>query len=365
MTRNRTLIYFFLIIGSLACLVIFSIIVLLVLRVSRSAGFSPESPNPPLIFPTGSSETNPPTPLNPTLITPQVLETPSQQSTKAANLPAPSGKIAFTCQIFKDSRYNQICLMNADGSNSHRLTTEDEFDHIYPSLAPDGQSLVFSANMTGGYEIYSLDWQGNQAQVTDEKLEGKFGAFAPEISPDGKSIVYARIASDKDKSIWILDRASGQTHWVFGSIDSGGWDPSWSPDGTRILFMSDRSGSDQLHTIAVDGSDIRQITDMPDLRGRNDWSPDGYTIGTYVGGPWTREIVLMNPDGSNIRYLTDGGNNLAPSFSPDGQWVAMTSYKDNYQEINGCEIYIIRIDGSDLRRLTDNDYCDWQPRWGP
>jgi TolB protein len=255
--------------------------------------------------------------------------------------------------------------MNADGSNSHRLTTEDDFDHIYPALAPDGQSLVFSANMTGGYEIYSLDWQGNQVQVTDEKLEGNFGAFAPEISPDGKSIVYARIVSDKDKSIWILDRASGQTHWVFGSLDSGGWDPSWSPDGTRILFMSDRSGSDQLHTIAVDGSDIKQITDMQDLRGRNDWSPDGSTIGTYVGGPWTREIVLMNPDGSNIRYLTNGGNNLAPSFSPDSQWVAMTSYKDNYQEINGCEIYIIRFDGSDLRRLTDNDYCDWQPRWGP
>jgi TolB protein len=275
------------------------------------------------------------------------------------------GKIVFTCQLLKDSRYNQICMMNPDGSNHQRLTTEDAFDHIYPSLAPDGQSVVFSSNQTGGYEIYSLDWSGNQVQLTDEQQAGTAGAFAPEISPDGQSLVYARVLSDSDKSIWISDRAGGQARWVFGTPGAGGWDPSWSPDGSRILFMSDRTGSNQLHTIAVDGSDLKQITDLEDLRGRNDWSPDGSVVATYIGKPWLREVVLMDADGSNLRYLTKDGNNLAPSFSPDGGWVAVTSYKDLYQDNNGCEIYILRMDGSDMRRLTDNDYCDWQPRWGP
>jgi tricorn protease len=74
----------------------------------------------------------------------------------------------------------------------------------------------------------------------------------------------------------------------------------------------------------------------------------------------------MNADGSNARQLTpSGGNSQGPSFSPDGKWVAFTAYFDNYGEDHGCEIYVIRVDGTDLRRLTNNGYCDYQPRWGP
>jgi Tol biopolymer transport system component len=73
----------------------------------------------------------------------------------------------------------------------------------------------------------------------------------------------------------------------------------------------------------------------------------------------------MTADGLNARALSPlGGNSQGPSFSPDGQWITFTSYFDHYGEDNGCEIYIIRTDGADLRRLTDNDYCDYQPRWG-
>jgi TolB protein len=84
-----------------------------------------------------------------------------------------------------------------------------------------------------------------------------------------------------------------------------------------------------------------------------------------VGPTWEREIILFDVDGLNVRQITDGGNNLAPSFSPDGQWLAFTSYRDLYQDPHGCEIYIMRVDGSQITRLTANDYCDWQPRWGP
>ncbi len=54
-----------------------------------------------------------------------------------------------------------------------------------------------------------------------------------------------------------------------------------------------------------------------------------------------------------------------PSFSPDGRWVAFTAYLDKYGDAFGCEIYIMRVAGKDRRRLTNNDYCDYQPRWGP
>jgi len=100
------------------------------------------------------------------------------------------------------------------------------------------------------------------------------------------------------------------------------------------------------------------------IRGRNDWSPDGQTLSTYIGSAWDRDIYTFDLNGENVRQLTDGFGNLAPSFSPDGRWITFMSYRDHLRQDLGCEIYIMRVDGSDPRRLTDNDICDWQPRWG-
>ena len=78
------------------------------------------------------------------------------------------------------------------------------------------------------------------------------------------------------------------------------------------------------------------------------------------------QLPIMNADGSNLHQLSpSGGNSQGPAFSPDGKWVVFTAYFDHYGDEHGCEIYIIRINGTDLRRLTNNDYCDYQPRWGP
>ena len=99
-------------------------------------------------------------------------------------------------------------------------------------------------------------------------------------------------------------------------------------------------------------------------RGRSDWSPDGKMIAGYSGESWLREIYILNVDGSNLHQISSGGNVQAPSFSPDGQWIAFTGYIDRYRDDNGCEIYVMRLDGSDVRRLTNNAYCDYQPRWG-
>jgi TolB protein len=107
------------------------------------------------------------------------------------------------------------------------------------------------------------------------------------------------------------------------------------------------------------------VTNLSGVRGRNDWSSDGVTLSTYIGSDWNREIYVFDTDGQNLRQLTDGGNNLAPSFSPDGAWITFMSYRDHPLWPLGCEIYIMRVDGTDARRLTDNDICDWQPRWGP
>ena len=252
--------------------------------------------------------------------------------------------------------------MNADGSGFRRLTTEDNIRHFYPSLAPNGQSVLYSAYLAdNNYEVYQLDIEDGSVG----RLTNSYGVDnAPEFSPDGQSIAFMHHSPTKDiYQIVVADRNGGNAENIPRIT---GWDPTWSPDGKVILFASDRDGAVQLFTVRIDGSSLHRITNLSAIRGRSDWSPDGQSIVTYSGEAWHRELYIMNADGSNVRQLTpSGGNSQGPTFSPDGKWVAFTAYFDQYNDDNGCEIYILRIDGTDLRRLTNNDYCDYQPRWGP
>jgi TolB protein len=285
-----------------------------------------------------------------------------------SSIPFPStadqltGHIVFTCQLFKVQALDQVCIMNADGSGLRRLTTDDNRRHWYPSLAPNGQSVVYSSFREANvHEIYSL----NLNDGSPNRLTDRIGVLtAPEISPDGASVTFTRgNPNTGNMQIMIMDR-NGENAGNIPQIS--GWDPTWSPDGRQILFASTAEGKTQLFIVNRGGGVLRQVSNLPAIRGRSDWSPDGQSIVTYSGPAWNREVFIMNADGSNARQLTPtGGNSQGPSFSPDGRWVAFTAYFDNYGDDHGCEIYIIRTDGTNLRRLTDNDYCDYQPRWGP
>ncbi len=274
----------------------------------------------------------------------------------------PKGQIVFTCQIFKVQASNQICIINADGTGFRRLTKDDTKQHYYPSPAPDGKSVVYAAFRDKNiYEIYEMRLAtGNVVQLSD-----RIGNLnAPEISPNGKSIVFKHSNGFNNKNlIWIMDR-NGEN--IANIPRATGWDPTWSPDGKYVLFASDMDGAIQLFTIRANGKELKKISNLPAIRGRSDWSPDGKYIVTYSGETWKREVYIMDADGANAHILSPaGGNSQGASFSPDGQWLTFTSYYDHPADENGCEIYIMRIDGTDLRRLTNNDYCDYQPRWGP
>ena len=273
-----------------------------------------------------------------------------------------TGHIVFTCQIYKYQSSDQICIMNADGTGYRRLTTEDSLRQFYPSLSPDGLKVLYSAfRDENNYEIYSYELATGKV----ERLTNKNGVLtAPEYSPDGQMITYTRWSPNSDRYQIMLMERNGYNPNNIPRVE--GWDPTWSPDGKQILYASEKNGPVQLFTVRADGKNIRQVSNLTGIRGRSDWSPDGQYIVTYSGESWHRELYIMNADGSQARQLTPtGGNSQGPSFSPDGKWVAFTAYFDNYGDDHGCEIYIIRTDGTDLRRLTNNEYCDYQPRWGP
>lgn len=302
-----------------------------------------------------------PTPAAPTLATSQpaaarpAVKTATPIVVTVSSTPQLPGQIVFTCQVFRESNRNQICMLDPDQPQPTRLTSQDEADHFYPSWSPDGQSIVYSSDLSGGYEIFEQPLSGPPRQLT---YHGR--AYAPAISPDGMHIVYT-VRHEQDVALWLANRDGTDPRWLVGQA----WDATWSPDGAWILHASDRGGTIQLWVSRLDGRHLRQVTALNGLRGRSDWSPDGNRLATYAGIAWQREIVSFDPMGENVSWLTAGGNNLAPSFSPDGNWLVFTSYVDRYRDDHGCEIYLMSADGDDQTRLTNNDYCDWQPRWGP
>lgn len=288
-----------------------------------------------------------------------IKDTPSPTSTKiSADINNPHGKIVFTCQVYQDPERDQICIINVDGTGFRQLT--DESSNYYASLAPDGRSVVFVSFRTDHWEIYELVLNSNEIKPI---TFGQDEWAAPEISPDGRYIVATKNTNDI-QGIWLMDRNGDNQHpLVEKTVDC--LDPTWSHDGEKVLFACGLTTERQLYTIDIKNNEIKQITNLANLRGRSDWSQDGNEIASYLGTDWHREIVILSNSGTILKYLTQGGNNLAPSYSPDDAWITFMSYKDLYGDNDGCEIYIMLNDGSEVRRLTENNYCDWQPRWGP
>jgi len=271
----------------------------------------------------------------------------------------PQGRIVYTCQIFGSLSRSQICIINADGGGFQQLTSDDTRQHYYPSLSPDGKSIVYAAFRDGKFfEIYEMNLASGAAFQLTNKLGG---LGSPEISPSGEAIIFSRFAPNINKNfIWWMTRRGEDADKI---SRFAGWEPTWSPDGKYILFVSDEEGAPRLYTSRFNGDELHRFGALNGVSGRPDWSPDGKWVVVSAGNPG--KIYLMDADGANARVISPAGSDSRePSFSPDGEWVAFRLSFDNPGDPDVCEIYIMRLDGSDLRRLTTNDYCDSQPRWG-
>jgi len=287
------------------------------------------------------------------------LPPPMVEATLGAAPPSlddPTGRIVYTC--FIDSN-DDLCIMDADGSNQQRLTNINGTD-FYASL--QGDTITFSSRRSGRFEIYTMPaGGGNPTRLTSNLNDN----FAPEISPDGSQVVFVSTVNGK-QDIYLMD-ITGGTPTRITTNPTDDLDPTWSPDGTQIAFSSNRTGSNEIYIINTGGTGEKQVTAGSNQRegGRLDWSPDGEWIGFYAGERGDKDIFLVPADCArcgqdSIVRLTAGGNNKAPSFSPDGEWITFASNLDG----DDNEVYIMRVDGSDVRKLTESPRANWQPRWG-
>ena len=267
------------------------------------------------------------------------------------------GRIIFTCTR---GDYNQLCMVYADGTGYQQLSSL-EANSYYPVYAPQGGSVVYASNQNGGvFDLFHFTFEGSQLT----RLTNAIGnVISPSFSPDGKKILFANRNTEGPTSLWTVD-SSGENADILYSGLSTIVAADWSPTGDRIAFVmaGDQPDVYEVFLMNADGSDVRQLTrNLPGIGGSVDWSPDGRSLLIYAGNPGDKNIFLIDVAAETAAQLTNGGNNASATFSPDGQWIAFISLRNNDQ----ADIFIMRPDGSDVRQVVNNPEPDWQPQWEP
>lgn len=192
----------------------------------------------------------------------------------------------------------------------------------------------------------------------------------PSLSPDETSVVFG----GKDADIYLTDI---ENKILINLTYHPSFDrhPIWSPDGTKIAFESNRSGSFDLFIMDADGSNVLNILNTSDDESLGGWSPDGNRIiftslvilpgqeGVPLSPSYSIRLVdLISGGVTTVFDESQGGISKpdAPTFSPDGSKIAFQGI------VNGqIAIYVIDIDGTDLRRITGDNYQSGYPVWSP
>jgi len=250
----------------------------------------------------------------------------------------------------------QIYSMNTDGSGLQRLTNNSSKDQS-PALSPRGDCIVFASNRDGTSRIYIMNTDGSDQRRLTNSTHTE---ILPSWSPDGKRVVF-QIEFKGGNSILCSVSADGTGFRQLTDGSIGYNYPAISPDGSTILC---NGPGFQVYVLTIDGEQPRQLGDPSTMKLRPSWSPDAKNIvfGLLRGTPpnHTTELGVMDADGKQERTITEDKDvNEFPCFSPDGKRIAFQSARDG-----NFEIYTIKRDGSDVRRLTNDPKFDGAPSWG-
>ena len=250
-------------------------------------------------------------------------------------------------------------------SNEEVVAEETADERTFNSVTSEADKchIVFITEQNRLVDIYIMDLESNQPiRLTSDSGNNGW----PRFSPDGSRIIFTSDRNGPYELFIMLDDGSNQTRLSDTDADFETVTPNWSPDGSKIIFASDRDveGRRQIYKMDVDGSNLTRLTDSTGLDSNPAWSPCGTKI-AFVSDrylPGIKEIYIMDSDGNNPTRLTYGGYNCwAPLWSPDGSKIAFESYRNEK-----WGVYIIDADGENETLLTDEGIRgSGNPGWSP
>ena len=278
--------------------------------------------------------------------------------------------IAFGSLGFAD-----IYLIRPDGAALRRFWTDTTVEE-HPDWSPDGEKILFSrwGQAAVPSSIYSMDIDGSALT----NLIPNFALAAhPAWSPDGERIAFRGRQNENDPvEILVMNLATGEltriTHeGVRRPYDRAPAKPRWSPDGTRIVYESSKSGSGDwdIYSINADGTNPVNLTNNPAEDRDPAWSPDGSRIAFSSDRNGNRDgdfdIWVMNADGSEAVSLTNTpSRETQPDWSPDGSKLVFVYGRDRGDFFGWRELYLMNADGSNPTPVPHNSVLSSVgPRW--
>ena len=186
--------------------------------------------------------------------------------------------------------------------------------------------------------------------------------LSPKWSPDGKRLALTSTDGSPDGKVdvCIMDIEGNQLQNLTQSpgIDEVG---SWSPDGSKIVFFSNRDGNGEIYVMDSNGKNPVNLTNHPALDAAPTWSPDGTKIAFHSNREGDQDdIYAMTPDGANVVNLTrHPWEDQAPAWSPDGRRIAYHAFRVGKRP----DVYVMDANGDNQKQLTGDPRADTNPTW--
>jgi len=252
------------------------------------------------------------------------------------------------------------------------------------SFSPSGDRMVYMLTnfsgpiRSGTLVVANADGSGRHVIYEGPLTEDATG---PAWSPRGNTILFglggffqrAQIKSAQVMSIHT--DGTGLEALTQGAVSSGM--PSWSPDGTQVVYRVAQGTTRHLYILDVAAKKSRKLETGSDFDTFPTWSPRGDWIAFTSKRDGDYEIYRIRPDGTGLQRLTQSrGNDAHPAFSPDGEWIAFSTARQGFKDeavqllLSATfqpygEIAVMRPDGSEVRILTDNSTEEGSPSWVP